>query len=71
MSPEYHWLDEVSYKKAIGQTRLQVGAVLAHHFSMYGLQENIPSAIDEILEVVEAFGQRVRGKDKPIRRKRG
>lgn len=61
----YIVLDEADYKKAIGQLRLAVGAILSV-FNMYGMQEFIPQAQEEIVKVAEDFGLRVRGIDKPI-----
>jgi len=56
------------YNKAKGQLRLQLNDVL-NIFAMYGMQDYIPGAIDEIIELAEAFGKRVRGKDIPIKLK--
>ena len=54
------------YDKAKGQLRLQLNDVLSI-FSMYGMKEFIPSAVEEIMELAEQFSMRTRGKDIPIR----
>lgn len=59
------YLPQPDYDRAVGQLRLQVGAVLAP-FAMYGQDVLIPGAISEIIKLAEAFGLRVRGVDKPI-----
>lgn len=61
----YSWLPESDYKKAVGQTRRQVDGIL-QVFDIQGLGVYIPEATEAIMQVVEAFGKRVRGKDKPI-----
>lgn len=61
----YSKIPQTEYDKAKGQLKLQIGEVLSV-FRMYGLQESIPGAIEEIIELCEQFGQRVRGKDVPI-----
>ena len=61
------WLEQPKFDKAIGQLRLQVGEILSV-FSIYGLQDYIPGAIEEIVEVAIDFSKRVRGEDdQPIR----
>jgi len=62
---EYNWLEESDYKKVIGQARLQIGGIL-QLFATQGMDVYIPEATEAIAQVVEAFGKRVRGKDKPI-----
>lgn len=59
------WLDEMEYKKAIGQLRLQMNAVF-EPFDKYGLGIFIPGAIEEAMKLTEDFGLRVRGVDKPL-----
>jgi len=61
----YQKISQDDYEKAKGQLRLQLGEVLSV-FMMYGLQEYIPGAIIEIVELCEQFGKRVRGADVPI-----
>lgn len=63
--PGYHWVSDTEYKKAIGQVRLQLNGVF-RPFRQYGQDIYILPAIEQIIELTEAFGQRVRGKDKPI-----
>lgn len=65
MGKEYFWLSDEEYKKAIGQFRLQLNGVF-EPFNMYGMDIYIPAAKEQIVELAEAFGKRVRGKDKPI-----
>ena len=62
---EYNWLEESDYKKLIGQARLQIGAIL-QLFAIQGMDVYIPETVGAIMQVVEAVGERVRGKDKPI-----
>lgn len=61
----YVVLNDKDYAKAVGQFRLAVGVVLGI-FSMYGMNVYIAGAQDEIVQLAEDFGQRVRGIDKPI-----
>ena len=61
----YIVLDDGDYAKAVGQLRLAVGAVLTV-FAMYGMDVYIKGAQDEIIQLAEDFGQRIRGVDKPI-----
>ena len=61
----YSWLPQEDYDKAIGQARLQIGAIL-QLFAIQGMDVYIPETVEAIMQVVEAFGERVRGKDKPI-----
>jgi len=60
-----NYLEEQDYKKAVGQMRLQFGEILSV-FDMHGLGILIPGAVEELVQVAEAYGQRIRGKDKPI-----
>lgn len=60
-----HFLSEEEYAKAIGQFRLQLNGVFSP-FRLYGLQDYIPGAIEEVVRLTEDFGLRVRGVDKPI-----
>lgn len=64
---EINWLEQKDYDKAVGQFRLQLNGVLSV-FAMYGMRDYIPSVVEEIVELAEMFGQRVRGKDIPISR---
>lgn len=61
----YVVLNDEDYAKAVGQLRLAVGAVLAT-FNMYGMNAYIAGAQEEIIQLAEDFGQRIRGIDKPI-----
>ena len=59
-------LSDESYAKAIGQLRLAVGAAL-QPFCMYGMQDLVPGAQQQIVKLAEDFSLRVRGDlDKPI-----
>ena len=60
-----HWLPQPEYDKAIGQTMLNVAASL-YPLRMYGQGEYVDQALVEIKKMVEDFGLRVRGIDKPI-----
>jgi len=61
----YIVLSDEDYQKAVGQFRLAIGAVLTT-FNMYGMDIYIQGAQEEIVQLAEDFGQRVRGIDKPI-----
>lgn len=65
----YIKIPQEQYDKAIGQLKLQLNDVFSP-FRIYGLDILIPGAIEEIMELAEKFGQRVRGKDIPIKLKR-
>ena len=65
----YTKLPDKEYDKCKGQLRLQLNDVMGV-FQMYGMQAYIPDAIEEILELAERFGERVRGKDTPIKLKK-
>lgn len=69
MMKDIYWLPEDSYKKAIGQYRLQLGEILSV-FNLHGLGTLIPGAMEEIVEITEDYGKRVRGVDKPIKLKK-
>jgi len=58
-------IPEQEYKKAIGQWKLQAGTVLSV-FNMHGMDVYIPGALEELQQITERFGERVRGKDVPI-----
>ena len=62
---EYHWLDEETYAKVEGQTRLQIGAILGV-YNLYGMGVYFPQTLEAIMQVVRQYGKRVRGKDAPI-----
>lgn len=61
----YIVLSEEDYAKAIGQLKVAIGAVLSV-FCLYGMHVYIRGAQDEIVQLAEDFGQRIRGVDKPI-----
>ncbi len=60
------WLPQESYDKAVGQLRMQIGAVLDKHFHMHGMDMYIPGATNYIVKLAEDFALRCRGVDKPI-----
>ena len=71
---DIHWLSQDEYDKAIGQLRLQVGAIfdflkvddkLPVRY-MYGYEPFIRGAVNEIVKLAEDFGLRVRGVDRAI-----
>ena len=59
-------IPQEQYDKAIGQFRLQLSGVM-NNFRCYGLQEDVESAIPEIIKLAEQLAMRVRGKDIPIK----
>ena len=58
-------IPQESYDKALGQFRLQLGAIM-NCFRCYGLQEDVDGAILEIVTLAEQFAMRIRGKNIPI-----
>ena len=65
----YQKISQHDYDKAKGQMKLQLNDVFSP-FMLYGLNILIPGAIEEVMELAEQFGQRVRGKDIPIKLKK-
>ena len=63
---EYYWLGDEAYAKLEGQTRLRVGALLHSLFGRYGQDAEVETALTAIMTLIRAYGQRVRGKDKPL-----
>lgn len=55
-------INQHDYDKAVGQFRLQLNDVFSC-FGMYGQGNLIPGAIEEVVELAEKFGMRVRKKD--------
>ena len=60
-----YWLPTGEYQKIISQTRLLIGEIL-YPLRMYGQDVFVDGALDEIIQVVERYGLRVRGVDKPM-----
>jgi hypothetical protein len=58
-------IPQESYDKALGQFRLQLGAIM-NCFRCYGMQEDVDGVIPEIVKLAEQLAMRVRGKDIPI-----
>ena len=65
----YPKIPEEAYQKAKGQLRLALNDVFSP-FKIHGLDILIPGAIEEVLELADKFGQRVRGADEPIQIKK-
>lgn len=59
------YLPEEEYGKALGQFRLALNGVFLP-FNCYGLQDLVPGAITQTINLTEDFSLRVRGIDKPI-----
>ena len=66
---DYLRIPEEDYKRAIFQARGQVTDIL-EPLRLYGQEPYVLGAIEEIMHVMEQFGQRVRGKDVIIKRPR-
>lgn len=60
-----HWLSDADYAKAKFHLRAALTGIF-DSFKMYGLQENVPGAIEEAVRVAEDFSLIVRGVDRPI-----
>lgn len=56
---EYH-------QKAVGQLKLALNDVFSC-FRMYGLEHQIPGAVDEVVELAEQFARRLAREDVPIK----
>ena len=61
----YEKLSDEQYKKAVGQFRLAVGEVLSV-YNVYGMGAYTGGVIEEIVDLAEKFGMRVRKKDVAI-----
>ena len=58
----YEKIPEEAYRKAVGQLRLALNDVFGC-FNMYGQGDLIKGAVEEVIELAEKFGKRVRKKD--------
>ena len=58
----YEKIPEEAYRKAVGQLRLALNDVFSC-FNMYGQGDLIKGAVEEVIELAEKFGKRVRKKD--------
>ncbi len=58
----YEKIPEEQYRRAIGQLRLALNDVFKP-FNCYGLNIFVSGAIEEVIELAEKFGKRVRKKD--------
>ena len=61
----YIVLNDEDYAHAYGELQFQIRRVL-YVFDMYGLGVHMTPALDTIMKLVEDWGQRIRGIDKPI-----
>ena len=61
---EYHWVEDEDWNKVVGQFRLRVTNTLSV-FAVYGMNEYIPGAVEEIVDLAVIMSQKARGKDKP------
>ena len=66
---DYPKISEPAYQKAKGQFKMAVGEVLSV-FDLYGMNVYFTGAIEEIVELAEQFGKRVRDHDVPIQLKK-
>ena len=66
---DYPKISQESYDKAKGQFKMAVGEVLSV-FNIYGMHIYLGGAIEEIVELAEQFGKRVRNHDTPIQLKK-
>ena len=66
MSGNYIRVDDESYRKALGQFRLQLNGIM-NNFRCYGLDDDVDGACEEIIKLAEQFSMRTRGKDTPIK----
>ena len=66
---DYPKISEANYQKAKGQLKMAVGEVLSV-FNVYGMHIYFTGAIEEIVELAEQFGKRVRNHDVPIQLKK-
>jgi len=62
---KYAKIPQRDYDKAKGQLRMAIRQTLSV-FDMYDLKAFLSGAEDEIVEIAEQFGERVRGNDVPI-----
>jgi len=62
---KYIRIPEDAYRKLLFQARGQFGALL-NVFDCYGMGLYIPQTTEECMQIMENFGQAVRGDDAPI-----
>ncbi len=62
--PYIYWGEE-EYQSMIGHFRLQLNGVMLP-LRTYGLGPYVDGAINAVMDLVDQFGQKVRGKEKPI-----
>jgi len=59
------WWDDDEYAKMLGQFRMQLNEIL-FLLRKYGQDAYVEGAQHEIMQLVEIFGQKIRGVDKPL-----
>jgi len=59
------WHTNDEFNKMMFRTRVQIAGILKP-LELYGQKEAVVGAVEAIMEVIDLFGQRVRGKDIPI-----
>ena len=64
-----HWLTDDEYQKAIQSTRFELREIMIP-LEMYGQKPYVDGAIEEIIQLVEQFGKKIRGRDVPLKIKR-
>ena len=62
---KYAKIPQGDYDKCVGQARMAVRQTLSM-FNIYDLKDFIVGAEDELVEIMEQFGERVRGNEVPI-----
>jgi hypothetical protein len=60
-----YWLPEEEYQKLIGQTRNQLHGVF-YPLRIYGQGVYCDGAEDEVMQLFEEFGKKIRGRDVPL-----
>ena len=63
--PNYTWMTDDQYKKALFHLRSQIDGIM-NTFRCYGMQEDVNSAVSELVKIAELFSMVTRGKDIPI-----
>ncbi len=65
-SYQYPRIPNESYEKAVGQARFEINKLLYGLFNRYGQDVEIKIASEVLMDILEQFGMRVRGKEQPI-----
>jgi len=66
----YNWVPEKKYAGIEGHAKMALNQALAP-FDMYGQGILIPECIETIMGIMRWYGQQVRGKDRPLSKRRG